>query len=214
MRITTRQARLEADKPQKLVHAFRAARWRHDMVQRKRLGENLPDGHARIEGGIGVLEDELRVAAQRPELTLLEGRDIATVETDASRCWFDQPQHQPAERRFTAAGFAYERECFADLERKAHFIHGGHDCGRTAENRAASDELAADILDLEQGALMAEPAQAARGCSAMRGRDQPARSAVKRACKSRAQMDSAERSGIPSGARPCSAPCRRWRRAR
>src|SRR5262249_56402317 len=91
MRITTRQARREADKPQKLVHALRAARRRHDIVQRKRLGEDLSDGHARIEGGIGVLEDELRVAAQRPELTLPQGRDIATVEPDASRRWFDQP---------------------------------------------------------------------------------------------------------------------------
>src|SRR5262249_25771311 len=116
----------------------------------KRLGEDLPDGHARIERAIGVLEDELRVAAQRPELTLLKRRDIATVETDASCRWFDQPQHQPAKGRFTAAGFAHERECFAGLERKAHPIHGGHSWGRTAENRAASDKLAADVLNLEQ----------------------------------------------------------------
>src|SRR6266700_3297509 len=150
MRITARQARLEADKPQKLVHPLRAARWRDDVVQRKRLGENLPDGHARIERGIGVLEDELCVAAQRPELTLLEGRDISTVETDASCRWFDQPQHQPAEGRFATAGFADEREGFAGLERKAHPIHGGYDGGRTAENRATRDELAADVLDLEQ----------------------------------------------------------------
>src|SRR5262249_1396582 len=29
-------------------------------------------------------------------------------------------------------------------------IHDGPNCGRTAENRAANDELAADVLDLEQ----------------------------------------------------------------
>src|SRR5262249_11028447 len=85
-----------------------------------------------------------------PELTLLEGRDVATVETDASRRWLDQPQHQPAEGRFTAAGFAHEREGFAGFERKGHPIHRGHDCGRTAENRATRDELPADVLDLEQ----------------------------------------------------------------
>src|SRR5712691_5780753 len=77
VRIAARRARLEADELQQLRDPLAAARARNDVVERERLGQDLADGQARIERGIRVLEDELRVAPQRPELALLEGGDVS-----------------------------------------------------------------------------------------------------------------------------------------
>jgi len=103
------------------------------VVQPQRLGENLADSHARIERGIGILENELRIPSQRRELTLFENCDISAVEAYSPARRINQPQHQPAERCLTASGLANERERRAGIERKAHRINCGDGCGRTSE---------------------------------------------------------------------------------
>src|SRR5262249_57593880 len=94
MRIGGSTAGIEAGEPEKLADPLGRARGRYNSVQCQRFRENLPDGHARIERRIGVLEDDLRVAPQGLELALLEGGDVTAVETNASRSRIDQPQHE------------------------------------------------------------------------------------------------------------------------
>ena len=52
---------------EELGDALLALGRRHDVVQHQRLGENLADGHARVERRERVLEDQLHLAAQGAE---------------------------------------------------------------------------------------------------------------------------------------------------
>ena len=53
-------------------------------MQRQRLAEDLPDRHARIERGVGVLKDDLRLPAERAQRLGVEGEQIVAFETDAA----------------------------------------------------------------------------------------------------------------------------------
>ena len=60
-------------------------------MQRQRLGQDLADRHARIERGVGVLKDDLGVAAEGAQLAGIERQEIAALEADLARIRFDQP---------------------------------------------------------------------------------------------------------------------------
>src|SRR5262245_4458457 len=62
MRVAPGKPRIEPDEVQQLRNTLPPTLRRHDLVQYQRLGEDLADGHARIERGVGVLEHELCVA--------------------------------------------------------------------------------------------------------------------------------------------------------
>ena len=51
-----------------------------DLVHAQRLGEDLADRHARIERGVGILEDDLHVPAQTAQLVLVEVGDLLALE--------------------------------------------------------------------------------------------------------------------------------------
>ena len=50
--------------------------------QAKGLAQRLADGEARIEGGVGVLEDDLHVAAEIAQGAAIESADVAAGEAD------------------------------------------------------------------------------------------------------------------------------------
>ncbi len=77
-----------------------------DAVQLQRPGQDLADRHARIERGIGVLEDHLHAPAQRPDLRLGRVGDVGAVEQHPSGGRLVQPRDQPRQGGFAAAGFA------------------------------------------------------------------------------------------------------------
>ena len=56
-----------------------------DAVDHERLGDDLADGHARVQARIRVLEDDLDVAAERLELRPLRAQHVAAVERDSTR---------------------------------------------------------------------------------------------------------------------------------
>ena len=60
----------------------RAAR---EPVQPDRLADDLPAGHARVERRVRVLEDDVHLAPERPQLAAREVRDVGAVEPDRAR---------------------------------------------------------------------------------------------------------------------------------
>ena len=89
------------------------------------LAEGLADGHAGVEGGVGVLEDDGELAA---EVAHLGGGDVEEVELaglavgverakeDAAAGGFDEAKNEAGDGAFTRAGFADEAEGFAAVE--------------------------------------------------------------------------------------------------
>ena len=51
-------------------------------VQDKRLRQHLADRHARVERGVGILEDDLQGSTQPPHRLAAEIEDVALVEID------------------------------------------------------------------------------------------------------------------------------------
>jgi len=70
MGVAARKARLQPDQSQQVLDSFAAARGRHQIMQRQGLGEDLADGHARVERRIGVLKNDLHLAPHIAQVAL------------------------------------------------------------------------------------------------------------------------------------------------
>src|SRR3546814_18710703 len=81
MRVAPDVLAVEADQAHQLLDDTLALAGRADAVDGQRLGQNFTDGHARVQRGEGILENELnllaelhqRIAAQRQHVDLLAG---------------------------------------------------------------------------------------------------------------------------------------------
>ncbi len=78
-------------------------------MDQQRLGDEVADAHARIERGIGVLEDHLHVAAHRLALVAAEAGQIAPANDDIAAVRHE-PDQRLGGRRLAAAGFADQRQ--------------------------------------------------------------------------------------------------------
>ena len=61
-------------------------------VDDQRLGDDVEDLHPRIEAGVGVLEDDLHVAAELSELLAADRGDVLALEEDLARGDADAPE--------------------------------------------------------------------------------------------------------------------------
>ena len=84
-----------------------------DLVDPEGFGDDVVDRPARIQRRVGVLEDDLHVAPDRPQIRRRHGGQFLTVELHRPRCRLVQLQHGPAGGRLTAAGFADQAERLA-----------------------------------------------------------------------------------------------------
>jgi hypothetical protein len=95
VREAVRVLRAEADRPQQLVDAPLALRARVMAVDPQRLGDDVAHGHARVERGVRVLEDDLHLPPDLTHLAAAEPRDVAPVEDDLPGGRLDQLQDRP-----------------------------------------------------------------------------------------------------------------------
>ena len=130
-------------------------------MQRQRLGQDLADRHARIERGIGVLEDDLGVAAERAQPVGVEREQVAALEADTAGIRLDQPQHQPADGGFAATGLADQRQRLAGLDLEADAVDRLDEGGRPPEQRTLGDEASALLASFEKKKAEAEANAAA-----------------------------------------------------
>ncbi len=73
-------------------------------VQLDRLGDDLTDGHARVERGRGVLEDQVEVLAQRTHRAAGQVGDVGAVHPDGAARGFVEAYGATADGRLPAAG--------------------------------------------------------------------------------------------------------------
>ena len=82
------------------------------------FGESLADGHAGVEGGVGVLEDDGQFAAEATEVfwwkfSEIEGGFGGGVVEDLAGGGFYEAEKDAREGGFAGAGFTYEAEGLA-----------------------------------------------------------------------------------------------------
>jgi len=93
--IVVRCRRRQSHAPQELANL--PAVIAGDAVDPERLGDDPADALARVEGSVGVLKDDLHLAAERPESGLGEAGDVLAVEDDSPVRGPHQAEDRPAE---------------------------------------------------------------------------------------------------------------------
>jgi len=103
---------VEADLVQQSFEAGGQALGRALAMDGEGLGEDLPDAHAGVEGGEGVLEDDLHAAAHGAELAGAEGEEVGSVVEDLASGGFNEAEEHAGDGGFAGAGLADEAKDF------------------------------------------------------------------------------------------------------
>ena len=93
-------------------------------VHPQRFRDRFSHGHAWIETRERVLENDLQVAAQRPQFALTQVLDGPAEPHDGTGSRPDQLQHRARQRRFSATGFADQSEGLAGPHHQANIVNG------------------------------------------------------------------------------------------
>src|SRR5262249_18952132 len=118
--------RIEAHALEDASHVSVALAARHEPVHHRSLAHAVGDAHARVERGVGVLEDHL----YREALGALAGRVQLAVGTAApvalARAGIQDARDHAAQRRLAATRFAHQPHHLALAHGEAHVVHGAH----------------------------------------------------------------------------------------
>ncbi len=113
VRIAIEVARIEADLLERFLYLGEPLAAVAVRVNDQPFFDDAADRHSRVERAVGVLEDDLHVAADGPQLRGPQVGDVVAVEHDAAGRRLEQPQDRAAGRGLAAAAFADEAERFA-----------------------------------------------------------------------------------------------------
>ena len=139
----------QPDALEQTCHALACLRGTHGFVVAQRLGDDFGGTDARVQRRVGILEDGLQLAANRPQFGLRQVVNWPAVPEDFAGGRILQAQDQLAGGRFAAARFADQPERFALGNREAHAIDGTHQLA-TAQPAMLGWEMLAQAPDLEQ----------------------------------------------------------------
>src|SRR5438132_8011690 len=103
VRIPFEVRRIEADEVEQLGHARAPLGAAPESMDDQRLLDDVPRAHARIQRRIGVLEDDLHLAARLAHSPPAEGKDVLAPKPHFAGRRLDQPQHAAPGRRLAAA---------------------------------------------------------------------------------------------------------------
>jgi hypothetical protein len=124
-----------------------------ELVDDQRLSDDRAHGHARVEGGVGILEDDLHVAAKVAERALVEGGDVLAFEDDLARCRLDEAEDAPAGGGLATSRLAHQPQRLALLNGEGHVVHGVDARHLPREEPTPDREVLLEVLDLEERSL-------------------------------------------------------------
>ena len=81
-----------------------------DLLHHQGLADDGPHPHPRVQGGVGVLEHQLQIAAAATELLPLERGDVGSLEPDLARSRPLQAHDHPANGRLAAPRLSHQAE--------------------------------------------------------------------------------------------------------
>ena len=107
------------------------------------LGDDVADDHARVQGGLGVLEDHLHLAVERLAFIALRLVDVLAPEEHLAPRRLVEPDQHPSCGRLATTGLAdqAERLALVDLQR---------DPVDRLQVLPADPEVLLEVFDLEQ----------------------------------------------------------------
>ena len=118
------------------------------MMDLEAFLDDLGDRHARRERAVGILENDLHVAAERTHFLETAPLQIVTHESDQS-FGRDQPQDRASERRLARAGFADHAERLALAQLDAQAVAGFDVADDLAQQPARDRKPDLQVLGLD-----------------------------------------------------------------
>ncbi len=115
-----------------------------------RLDDRFSDRHARVQGGIGVLENDLEVLSDPPQILLGHPSDILPFKEDPPTGGIEEPKEGPSQRGLSTAGFSNEPERFPRVDIEAHIVHRLHVVLGLPEKALPDREPGLHILELKE----------------------------------------------------------------
>ncbi len=150
MRIAACVERAESDNLQQLIDAVLDVVLRcAELVDFKNFGQHSANGDARIERAVGVLENNLHVAAHLAQTLAGHLRDFLTLELDRSRGRFDEAKNRAACGRLAAARLADQAQRLAAPNGKRHVIDRFDVADRLREDTLLDREIFLQSFDFE-----------------------------------------------------------------
>src|SRR5262245_18801159 len=116
---------IEADEAQELDR-FRLRLFARRAVDHRSLGDDVANAPARIERGVGILDDHLQNFAERPQPGARQLRYIATLEQDRSPVGSFEANDAACERRLARARLTDQRQGTALADFEADAGNGRH----------------------------------------------------------------------------------------
>jgi len=139
VRITPQGRAVQADGVQQFCEARRKAFCRRFVVDGEGFGEDLLDGHTRIECGVGILKDDLHASAHCAHGRAGGGRKRLAFEEDFACGGFDEAQQDAGDGCLAAARFSDQTKRFAWLDSERYIVD---DARYTVVARVFLDETA------------------------------------------------------------------------
>ena len=135
--------------PKNLLATFSAARIK--LVDIQRLSDNIRNRHARIEGGIGILEDHRCLLAERMDVR--RGNDLPAAVEDLTTRRFVEIQKRASDRGFPTPRFPNQPKRLPLVDREGNTVNRLEGLG--AKGTHIDVKVLPQVLDLnERGVLL------------------------------------------------------------
>jgi hypothetical protein len=147
---------LQAHCLEKLRHPFPQGFPFGQAVHDQGLTDDVAHGHPGVQGGIGILENDLHFPPQKFHRFLVGFNhvhlfaELLGAEPNFSRGGFNQAKDGAGAGGLSAAGFAHKPQGFAHPDEKVHLVHGLDPAHDAAENPAAHGEILLQPVHAEQ----------------------------------------------------------------
>ena len=99
---------------------------RHQAIDQHGLGDDLAHGHARVERAVGILEDDLDLAAIVLQRLPLDARHVDAAEHDLAGGRLLKPQQRAADGGLAATRFPHEADRLAREHVERQPVHRAH----------------------------------------------------------------------------------------
>ena len=120
-----------------------------DAVDGQRLADDAAHRHARVQGRIRILEDDLHLAPESAHRLPIQGADVRALEAHLARGRLDEAQDGPAGGGFAAPALSDESERLARLQIEADPVHGAHIVADPGEYAPAHREVLHHVFYFE-----------------------------------------------------------------
>ena len=104
--------------------SLRSRRLAGQVVDDDGLADDAPHGHARVQGGVGVLEDDLHAAAHAADVAAPHLGEVLPLEDDVAGGGLVEHQHTAADGGLAAAALAHQAQGLAPADEEGDLVDG------------------------------------------------------------------------------------------